>query len=111
MWGPGGQGSSIAGPGAGAKRPRDARQAVLTAAGGMGSGLRHNRGLLKIRWSIRTMKLNEPAEYEVDVVIIGFGSAGGCAAIEARDHGAEVVILEKQPEETHFSNTRMSGGG
>ena len=30
---------------------------------------------------------------------------------ELRDHGAEVVILEKQPEETHFSNTRMSGGG
>ena len=57
------------------------------------------------------MKLNDPAEYEADIVIIGFGSAGGCAAIEARDHGAHVVILEKQPEETHFSNTRMSGGG
>jgi 3-oxosteroid 1-dehydrogenase len=55
--------------------------------------------------------MNEPAQYEADVIIIGFGSAGGCAAIEARDHGAEVVILEKQPEETHFSNTRMSGGG
>ena len=57
------------------------------------------------------MKLNEPAEYQADVVIIGFGSAGGCAAIEARDFGAEVVILEKQPEDTHYSNTRMSGGG
>src|SRR3954463_7836555 len=57
------------------------------------------------------MQLNEPAEYQADVVIIGFGSAGGGAAIEARDAGAEGVILEKQPEETHFSNTRMSGGG
>jgi len=57
------------------------------------------------------MKLNEPAEYQADVVIIGFGSAGGCAAIEARDFGAEVLILEKQPEDTHYSNTRMSGGG
>jgi 3-oxosteroid 1-dehydrogenase len=56
-------------------------------------------------------QLNEPAEYEADVVIIGFGSAGGCAAIEARDVGAEVVILEKQPEDSHYSNTRMSGGG
>ncbi|MGZ9065004.1 MAG: FAD-dependent oxidoreductase [Burkholderiales bacterium] len=55
--------------------------------------------------------MNEPADYEADVVIIGFGSAGGCAAIEARDHGAEVVILEKQPEDSHYSNTRMSGGG
>ncbi|MGZ8198858.1 MAG: FAD-dependent oxidoreductase [Burkholderiales bacterium] len=57
------------------------------------------------------MQMNEPADYEADVVIIGFGSAGGCAAIEARDHGAEVVILEKQPEDSHYSNTRMSGGG
>lgn len=57
------------------------------------------------------MQSNEPARYEADVVIIGFGSAGGCAAIEARDSGAEVVVLEKQPEHAHFSNTRMSGGG
>jgi succinate dehydrogenase/fumarate reductase flavoprotein subunit len=54
---------------------------------------------------------NEPGSYEADVVIIGFGSAGGCAAIEARDAGADVVILEKQPEDAHYSNTRMSGGG
>jgi succinate dehydrogenase/fumarate reductase flavoprotein subunit len=53
----------------------------------------------------------EPAEYEADIIVIGFGSAGGCAAIEARDHGAEVLILEKQPEDSHYSNTRMSGGG
>src|SRR5688572_4189876 len=53
----------------------------------------------------------EPAQYEADIVIIGFGSAGGCAAIEARDLGAEVVVLEKQPEDSHYSNTRMSGGG
>jgi succinate dehydrogenase/fumarate reductase flavoprotein subunit len=53
----------------------------------------------------------EPAAYEADVVVIGFGAAGGCAAIEARDHGAEVVLLEKQAEATHYSNTRMSGGG
>lgn len=51
------------------------------------------------------------SEYVADVVIIGFGAAGGCAAIEAVDAGAEVVVLEKQPEDTHFSNTRMSGGG
>ena len=48
----------------------------------------------------------ESAAHEADVVIIGFGSAGGCAAIEARDLGVEVVILEKQPENAHFSNTR-----
>ena len=32
---------------------------------------------------------------ETDVVIVGYGLAGGIAAIEARDCGAEVVILEK----------------
>ena len=57
------------------------------------------------------MDSNVPREHEADIVIIGFGAAGGCAAIEAHDLGAEVVILEKQPEHAHFSNTRMSGGG
>lgn len=47
---------------------------------------------------------------EADVVIIGFGGAGACAAIEAADAKARVLILEKQPKETHYPNTRMSGG-
>ena len=34
--------------------------------------------------------------YHADVVIIGFGAAGGCAAIEAHDAGANVVLLEKR---------------
>src|SRR5690606_27947219 len=51
------------------------------------------------------------AVHEADVVIIGFGAAGGCAAIEAHDAGARVIVLEKQPERAHYSNTRMSGGG
>jgi succinate dehydrogenase/fumarate reductase flavoprotein subunit len=47
---------------------------------------------------------------EADVVIVGFGGAGACAAIEAADAGARVLVLEKQPQATHYSNTRMSGG-
>jgi 3-oxo-5alpha-steroid 4-dehydrogenase len=31
---------------------------------------------------------------ETDVAIVGFGGAGGCAAIEAADAGAEVIIFE-----------------
>ncbi len=55
---------------------------------------------------------SEPTQhYYAGVVIIGSGAAGGCAAIEAHDAGANVVLLEKQPEATHYSNTRMSGGG
>lgn len=50
-------------------------------------------------------------EYEADVVVVGCGAAGSCAAIEAHDAGATVLILEKQPRDRHYSNTRMSGGG
>ena len=50
-------------------------------------------------------------EYEADVIVVGLGAAGGCAAIEAHDQGAQVIVLEKQPEDRHYSNTRMSGGG
>ena len=35
-------------------------------------------------------------EEEFDVVVVGGGMAGFCAAIEAADQGANVVILEKQ---------------
>jgi succinate dehydrogenase/fumarate reductase flavoprotein subunit len=50
-------------------------------------------------------------DHVADVVVIGFGAAGGCAAIEARAAGASVVLVEKQPESRHYSNSRMSGGG
>ncbi|HSR10698.1 MAG TPA: FAD-dependent oxidoreductase, partial [Thermodesulfobacteriota bacterium] len=49
-------------------------------------------------------------DMEADVVIVGFGGAGACAAIEAADAKASVLILEKQPKATHYPNTRMSGG-
>ena len=37
---------------------------------------------------------------QTDVVVVGFGGAGACAALEARDAGADVLLLE-----------RTSGGG
>ncbi|MCP4607801.1 MAG: FAD-dependent oxidoreductase, partial [Planctomycetes bacterium] len=37
---------------------------------------------------------------EVDVIIVGFGGAGACAAIEAADSGSSVLVVE-----------RFSGGG
>lgn len=49
-------------------------------------------------------------DIEADVVVLGFGGAGACAAMEAHDAGAQVLIVEKQREATHYSNTRMSGG-
>jgi len=52
----------------------------------------------------------ETWDYETDVLVIGFGGAGAAAAIEAADNGAQVMILEKQEEATHYPNTRMSGG-
>ena len=48
---------------------------------------------------------------ETDVVIVGYGGAGACAAIEAADEGAEVIIIEKSAPENHLNNTNMSGGG
>ncbi len=33
-----------------------------------------------------------------DVIVVGFGFAGGIAAIEAHDAGARVLIVEKQPD-------------
>lgn len=46
--------------------------------------------------------------HAVDVVVIGYGYAGGVAAIEAHDAGAEVVLVEKMPDPGGISIT--SGG-
>jgi succinate dehydrogenase/fumarate reductase flavoprotein subunit len=44
----------------------------------------------------RPRKLSEVEQWdlETDVAIVGFGGAGGCAAIEAADAGSEVIIFE-----------------
>ena len=43
-----------------------------------------------------------------DVVVVGFGIAGGCAALEAARAGARVVLLERAA--VHGGTSAMSGG-
>ncbi|MBN2074553.1 MAG: FAD-dependent oxidoreductase [Dehalococcoidales bacterium] len=47
-------------------------------------------------------------ERESDIVIVGYGSAGAAAAIEARETGSEVLILEKT--KSGGGNSLLSGG-
>ena len=58
------------------------------------------------------MLILDKAEWHkaADVVVVGYGAAGAVAAIAARDHGADVLLLEKQPSETHASTSSMSQG-
>lgn len=48
-------------------------------------------------------------DLEADIVVVGWGLAGGVAAIEAHDVGASVILLEKMPEDGGIS--RIAGGG
>ncbi|MET0998584.1 MAG: FAD-binding protein [Marmoricola sp.] len=45
---------------------------------------------------------------EVDVVVVGFGIAGACAALEAARAGASVILLERASE--YGGTSAMSGG-
>lgn len=50
-----------------------------------------------------------PADAEAfDVVVVGFGIAGGCAALESARAGATVLLLEKAA--VHGGTSSMSGG-
>ncbi|MGB0102073.1 MAG: FAD-binding protein [Nocardioides sp.] len=51
--------------------------------------------------------LTEDAE-RYDVVVVGFGIAGGCAALEAARAGARVLLLERAA--VHGGTSSMSGG-
>jgi succinate dehydrogenase/fumarate reductase flavoprotein subunit len=44
-----------------------------------------------------------------DIIVVGFGAAGGVAAIEAADCGAQVLVLEKMPDPGGLS--AVSAGG
>ena len=51
---------------------------------------------------------------EFDVVVCGFGGAGGCAAIEASNQGAKVLLLERASDgggSTALSSCEMYLGG
>ena len=47
---------------------------------------------------------------DVDLAVVGYGAAGVAAAVTAARLGATVALIEKQPEDAHYSSTRMSGG-
>ena len=52
--------------------------------------------------------MTEPSwDAEADVVVVGFGAAGACAAIEAADGGADVLVLDRL---TGGGATAISGG-
>lgn len=46
-----------------------------------------------------------------DVIVVGAGNAGLCAALAAREMGTRVMLLEKCPKASRGGNTRFSGGG
>jgi 3-oxo-5alpha-steroid 4-dehydrogenase len=59
----------------------------------------------------RVMTATEVAQqrwdYETDVAVVGFGGAGAAAAIEARDNGADVLVMDRF---RGGGSTRISGG-
>lgn len=52
---------------------------------------------------------NPPLDEFYDVIVVGFGLAGGMAAIEAHDAGSTVLLLEKMPDPGGISI--CAGGG
>ncbi len=53
-------------------------------------------------------------DYDVDVIVCGFGGAGGCAAIESSSNGASTLILERASDgggSTALSSCEMYLGG
>ena len=54
-----------------------------------------NERKTEISAAVRNARDVERWHDEADVLVVGLGAAGACAAIEAADAGAEVLILER----------------
>ncbi len=52
---------------------------------------------------------DRPWDLACDVLVVGYGAAGGVAAIEARDSGADVLVIEKMADPGGISI--LSAGG
>ena len=81
--------------------PAIARRSLLTAAG---------CALLRPAAASSGHERLQNNTYAADIIVIGFGAAGASAAIEAARAGSSVLILEKSPQKSHCSSTRMSSG-
>src|SRR5437667_2759926 len=46
-----------------------------------------------------------------DVVVVGGGNAALCAALAATEQGAQVLVLERAPQEKRGGNSNFTGGG
>jgi tricarballylate dehydrogenase len=51
-----------------------------------------------------------PSPDRVDVVVVGAGNAAFCAALAAREAGANVLVLESASEAERGGNTRYAAG-
>jgi 3-oxo-5alpha-steroid 4-dehydrogenase len=83
------------------------RRFLGTSGAGLAAGL---GGAIGLRDSAHAAQTELPATWDIeaDVVVIGAGGAGTCAAIEAARAGASVVVFEKAS--TPGGNTAHSGG-
>jgi tricarballylate dehydrogenase len=52
-----------------------------------------------------------PMALVYDVIVVGAGNAGLCAALAAQEIGTRAMLLDKCPKSSRGGNTRFSGGG
>jgi tricarballylate dehydrogenase len=50
----------------------------------------------------------EEGELEVDVLVVGGGNAGLCAALSASERGSSVLVIEKSPKNERGGNTKYT---
>jgi tricarballylate dehydrogenase len=54
--------------------------------------------------------MSEQIIHKADVIVVGAGLSGLCAALTAHDQGKSVIVIERAPIEERGGNTRFSNG-
>jgi succinate dehydrogenase/fumarate reductase flavoprotein subunit len=82
---------------------------VVSTVNGAGATVTETK-TTTVQGTALTPWLPDKWDYEADVVVVGYGDAGGSAAIAAFDAGADVLILEKMPVDKGAGGNSRVGG-
>ena len=81
-----------------------------TSHGRIANGPQYGSATCKDPGTLPDERTTTPVDDDWDVIVVGAGNAAMCAALAARERGAQVLVLERAPVAERGGNTAFTAG-